>query len=129
MKALRFIRCLTDEGACVCQPHTLVNLTCQVEDRPSEVKARAVPVLDPEHMRFINETRSVLWSRHPFAKKKRLVLSLIRALLSVKSYKALSQLSPEILVAWMKAEFPDEQLHAQDTATDSLNVPHHFTAR
>lgn len=114
MKALRFIQCLTAEGACVSQPHALVTLTCQIEARPSVAKESAVPSLAPAHLQFINEIQCVLWSRHPLPKKKKLMLSFLRSLLPAGSLKALGQLSPEILVARMKAELPDEPSQVTD---------------
>jgi len=129
VKALRFIRYLTAEGACVSQPYALVNLTHQVASCPLETKVRPGHTLAPAHSRFISETRNVLWSPHSLPKKKKLVLSLLRTLLSVRSLEALNQLSPEILIARVKAEFSEEQLPPREAGPGFSSSPCRFTAR
>ncbi|GGR30260.1 hypothetical protein [Deinococcus ruber] len=110
VKALRFIRYLTAEGACVSQPRMLAKLTQQPALCLSKIEVRPIHTLAPAHAHFIKETQNVLWSPHSLPRKKKLVLSLLRSLLSARSLEVLSHLSPEILIARVKAEFSEEQL-------------------
>lgn len=110
VKALRFVHYLTAEGTCVSQQHALVTLMHQARSCPSRTEVHSVQTLAPGHVRFISETQNVLWSSHSLPRKKKLVLSLLRSLISTRSFEVLSQLSPEILIARVKAEFSEEQL-------------------
>lgn len=62
----------------------------------------------PEHERFIRRAAAILYAALPMTQRRERLLKVFRALLPADSMAALRTLPPEVLIARLKTELPDD---------------------